>query len=117
MTPGPLHLKFLRVVGALCFNFFPFHSLTFTLCHWTSALHFSEPVFGKAMLPKCSRHIKALVLLDFSVATEDPNPSSTVFSHLLPFIIGLVLCNFMTIYLDSNLLTRFLNTVSVVLKL
>ena len=65
-----------------------------------------------------SRHIKALVLLDFSVATEVPNPSlDSLLSLTTIHIIGLVLCNFMTIYLDSNLLTRFLNTISVVLKL
>ena len=85
MTPGPLHLKFLRVVGSLCFNFFPFHSLVFTLCHWTFALHFSEPVFGKAMLPNVVGISKLLSCWTSLWPLKLPIHPSTVFSHLLPF--------------------------------
>ena len=82
MTPGPLHLKFLRVVGSLCFNFFPFHSLVFTLCHWIVPY-----MLVKLFLVKLcsSRHIKALVFLDFFVATEIANPSLDRLLSLLLF--------------------------------
>ena len=52
------------------------------------------------------------------MATKIANPSlDSLLSLTAIHIIDLVLCNFMTIYLDSDLLTRFLNTISVVLKL